>query len=468
MFGKILFPSLLVLNSFAIKLTDYEPFEYKVSFTNPICKKYFYKKEVQSFGGEKLLHKPENVFCTGADKKVSENRANSPTQNLLEWINHENTKEIFMAYLSFSSSTIYKALCKAVEKRGVKLYLVYDSNNDTPEVKEVIENGKKVEKVFYPRRRRIDDLKKCQYKDHKRASVRVQASGGQGVGKNKTGYAHNKFFMVNPYSKSAIRIAFSSGNMSSGVVTHHENWHFVTTNPKSYFAQAHQCLRKGVRYYDHGIKEFGEYIKKCKGRIKVKEEEDVKTFFIPGEGKRARDFIAKGFKKAESIDAAAHRFTDRFIRNQMKDALKDEKEVRLVADDDLFYAWFYKMSIGRNMLFEGNNAKELEKLGMKISYMETNGGSDEITEEAQKNARGQLHHNKFLIFNFENGDGAVFTGAGNLTNAAFTRNHENFYYISIKNDDVDVYGEFQKQYDLMFNDLGSREKDLPNKLIIPN
>lgn len=463
MFLKLTLSTLLVANAFAVKLTDYTPFEYKVSFTNPICKKYYYEDEVESFNGDKIRHKPENVYCTYQDKTVSEAQENGPTANLLEWIEDEDTTEIFMAYLSFSSSTIYKALCKAVEERGLKVTLVYDSKNDTPEVKTV--NGKKV--TTYPRRAKIDQLAECQFKGHKRKSVKIKSSGGKGDGKNQTGYAHNKFFFVNPFSKSEVKIAFSSGNMSSGVVTHHENWHFITTNPKTYFAQAHQCLRKGVMYHDEGIEEFGDYIKSCRKRIKAEEEEDIKVFFIPGEGERARDFIKEGFSKARSVDVAAHRFFDHVIRSEMDKALGRDKEVRLVADDDLFYAGHYDQSVGRNMNVEARYVKALERKGLKTSYLETNNGTDGLDDESQKNARPQLHHNKFLIFNYGGGEGAVFTGAGNLTGAAFTKNHENFYFIEIKTDDVDVYGEFAKQYDNLFNDLGTRPRDLPNKLVMP-
>ena len=44
------------------------------------------------------------------------------------------------------------------------------------------------------------------------------------------------------------------------------------------------------------------------------------------------------------------------------------KIVRLIADDDLFYSYHYRTSIGRNMFFEGNNAKKLEKEGLQISF----------------------------------------------------------------------------------------------------
>ncbi len=440
---------------FAVSLSDYKPFEYKVSFTNPVCDAYEYDKPIKSQSGDLLKSVPKNVYCKRGDKKASAERPNSPLRNLLEWINDDETKEVFLAYLSYSSSDVKNALCDAMKDRGLKVTLVYDSNNDKAE----IVKGKKT----YPRRGMIDELKSCG-----KSKIKVHSSGGRGKGKNKNGYAHNKVFIVNPKSKSTIKIAFSSGNMSSGVVTHHENWHFITTNPKSYFAQAHLCLMNGVQKHDQGIREYASYIADCKSKIQTPEEDDIKTFFIPGEGKKARQYIKNAVNRSDiGIDVAAHRFTDRDIIGHMRDLARDGKRVRLVADDDLYWTGFYNIGMGRNMVFEARNVSSLERSGALVKYIQTNAGEAEPTIEAQKKARPQLHHNKFLIFNYNNNDGAVFTGAGNLTKSAFTKNFENFYFINIKTNEVDVYDAFKEQYTYMWDELGTSANDMPVKLVLP-
>ena len=65
----------------------------------------------------------------------------------------------------------------------------------------------------------------------------------------------------------------------------------------------------------------------------------------------------------------------------------------------------------------------LESLGLNIKYLET------FADNIENPKSIQLQHNKFLIFTRENHNGTVFTGAGNLTGAAFYKNFENFQVI---------------------------------------
>ena len=74
----------------------------------------------------------------------------------------------------------------------------------------------------------------------------------------------------------------------------------------------------------------------------------------------------------------------------------------------------------------------------------------------------QLQHNKFLVFTRKDEKGTVFTGAGNLTGAAFYKNFENFYLISIP----EVHQKFLKQYDYL-SSLSLTSKELPLKLELP-
>jgi hypothetical protein len=75
----------------------------------------------------------------------------------------------------------------------------------------------------------------------------------------------------------------------------------------------------------------------------------------------------------------------------------------------------------------------------------------------------QLQHNKFIIFSQAGEAGSVFTGAGNMTSAAFTKNFENFYYISIP----EVVEKYNKQYDLYFEKMATKAKDMPRDYILP-
>ncbi len=74
-----------------------------------------------------------------------------------------------------------------------------------------------------------------------------------------------------------------------------------------------------------------------------------------------------------------------------------------------------------------------------------------------------LHHNKYIIFDFEKEQDAVHCGAGNFTQAAFSKNFENYYYITIP----EIVEEFKQQYDHVWNDLATKQQDMPKKMVMP-
>ena len=447
----------------AVSLKDYKYYNYEVAFTNPVCEGYEYNETVYAFNGNVLNHKPANVYCKYDDKVPNQNRKASPHYKIRSLITNPEVKELFLTYLSFSNSDIAKALCSAIEKNNTKVTFIIDKKNE-PEAS---------------RRAKLDLVANCKpakkYVDSGVANYpKTYFRGNEG----KLGYAHNKIIMAKyKKAKKKVTIVYSSGNMSSGTVLHHENWHFVTTSTDSYFAQAHDCIRKGMLYHSlpkngkQAIDNFKSYIKSCKARIKAEEEDDIKLFIVPSEGPKAMKNIVKNMKYAKSIDVAVHRFTHNSLINGMVSAAKKGKKVRLVADDDLF--WTGKVNeengkvncrkskedlvqIGANMCNEYFNAQKVDRAGVDVKYMETN-----------HNTR-LLHHNKYVIFNYKDGSGAVHCGAGNFTGAAFgtsrySTNFENFYFIKIP----EVVEAFRKQYEYKFKELATYQEDLPSKMQMP-
>lgn len=438
---SLLFITLLSTSALAVSLKDYTPFEYEVLFTNPVCKQYYYNQDVVSNRGDELSSKTKDAYCKSSDSSKSRARKNSPHRRLKDWIRSPKTKEIFMAYLSFSNGDIQKELCNAIRYRNVKVTFVIDSNNESDDNRMI----------------QLRRLSKCRPKnvsDEEANLPEVYTSGNKGGAK----YAHNKVIFINPFDKNEVRIGFSSGNMSSGTTTHHENWHFITTSPESYFSQAHHCLMEGILNHDSGKRAYTNYIKKCRSEIETEEESDIKTFFIPGEGNKALSTIKRAIKGSKKIDMAAHRFSYTALINAVKAQLKTKRtKVRLVVDDDIYWSGVYKRGMGRNSLMELGKVRSLEKAGMKTKYIETY--ANDVFDPTSL----QLQHNKFLIFTFKNNTGAVFTGAGNLTGSAFSINYENFYYISIP----EVFKAYEKQYTHFWNDLGDSARDMPTKLILP-
>lgn len=289
------------------------------------------------------------------------------------------------------------------------------------------------------------------------------------------GWSHTKVFMVNPYDTKKVTLAFSSANMSSGTTIHHENWHFVTSSSNSHFVQSHKCLIEGELNNADSKKEFVKFMKECRENLKDQDgnsigmEDDIKTFFVPGEGEAAIATIVKGIKSSKNISMAAHRFTHKTIRDALKKAAGTKgSKVKMVFDDDMYLAGegiLNKDVRVPNMPFEYNNVKVVLS-GDKRRYKKTEARYMETNHYAHT-----IHHNKYLIFDNarnKNLAPAVFAGAGNFTKAAFSMksaktNLENYYYITIP----EVVDAFKKQYDYVWNELATKYKDLPTKDVQP-
>ena len=291
------------------------------------------------------------------------------------------------------------------------------------------------------------------------------------------GYAHNKFFIINPNTKGEFKIVFSSGNMTSGPVIHHENWNFITTSAQSQFAQSHVCAMK-AEWDDVAGRTRAEYIKSiknCRQAIKQPEEKDIKVFFVPGEGepefgttkKTAVDYLLNGdkaagtpgIKNAKRIWLACHRFMYSkmvyALSQRMNGNPKYHPDMRIVCDDDTYYkAMDPDFQEGDTMPEEYYKMDKLGKQGADLKFMETNASEH------------QLHHSKYLIFADKNSKGdkasdftAVFTGSANLTGAGFNKNWENSYYVTIPS----VVQRFAEHYVYTWNKLATAREDLPAK-----
>lgn len=377
------------------------PLEYKtydVLFTNPLCRDYTYATPVKTADGSATLtKKPKNVYCSKTDVPASAARESSPQNKLLEWLAPlDGDDEVFLAYLSFSNVAVSDRLCE-LATAGAKITFVLDAASTQSE-----------------------RLKTCG------AEILLRGHAGS------IGYAHNKVILINPKDDTAyMKMTFSSGNMSSGVVTHHENWHFIDVKRDSYFGQAHVCLMEAQvsETASAGRAQFKTSLDTCRGAIEAEEESDIKAFFIPhsGDRKRAQNYLLGGVTEAAAIDLGAHRFGHSGLVTALKDKLEDgDLTLRMVADDDLY--WLdpvvgASQEVGSNMPFESDNVAKLETAGgdnFEIRFFETN------------NSEFMLHHNKYLLYRDGTGDAfGLIAGAANLTGAGFNDNFENIYFIKV-------------------------------------
>lgn len=419
--------AILALSSVAHakKLSEYRPYSFEVLFTNPTCAEHRYPTPVTANDGTTLVAKPKNVYCKKSDAAVATRSPMSPEFRLIEWISAATTKELFVAYLSFSNDNVGNALCEAA-RRGVKIDIVLDMN---PE-----------EEARGETNRLAESIKRCGDK------VRVMYRGQRGG----IGYAHNKLLMVNPDDAKKVQIVYSSGNLSTGPSINHENWNFVTTSPESYFAQVHRCLRTGLADHAAVKKDFVDFMAGCRRAIGKSEESDIRSFFVPGEGRLALDTIRTTALRASALDTTAHRFSGAFIRLFTELLGTGKTTLRLITDDDMYWSWKSRQPVGMNMVNEAFKVRELKEKGVQMRYIETN------------HAERLLQHNKYMIFDVADAD-AVFHGAGNFTSDAFDKNFENFYFVTIP----EVVAAYKAQYAKFWGEMGTPEERLPSKNITP-
>jgi hypothetical protein len=386
---------------------------YDVLFTNPLCREYTYPQPMKTADGkDTLTAKPKNVYCSHTDVEMSAARPTSPQNRLVEWVSPLGAgDEIFLAYLSFSNKAVSQKLCEAAQ-RGAKVTFVLDARSTES-----------------------DKLAAC--------GATIVLRGHQG----SIGFAHNKVVMINPRGAGPadadpgfMRMTLSSGNMSSGVVTHHENWHFIEVARDSFFAQAHQCLMDAQLDDDatSGKAQYRAAMNACRAAITAPEETDIKAFFIPvrDDSKRATKFMLGAIDDAAAIDLGAHRFGHPALIDKLEDKLASGAlSMRMVADDDLY--WLDPVvgsakQTGDNDFFEADNVERLSNAGdYEIRYFETNHGEH------------LLHHNKYLLYRGASGEPfGLLAGAANLTNTGFNDNFENIYFFKIPS----VLAQFDTQF----------------------
>ncbi len=512
----IFFPFFLLQ---AKSIQDYSIFKYEVLFTNPICQDYFYAEPVLQNDGDLSYQKPKNVYCKMQDSLVSGHHSNSPQQRLLDWIRDVNSKDFFLAFLSFSDQRITNELCEAI-KQGKKISLLLDDGKRHDQAEELLACGndyskekwdqyfalyyseesikdaiRKIKREIRARKQKISEQErqeevnqeviadlqkeiinwkiKQKIKDLALSEKKAERHSLKKELENPAkqvrlllrakvpglGFAHVKLFAVNKNHPEKMQLAYGSGNLSTGTHLHHENWHFVSVSQESYFARKHHCLIDTYVDLDATSSKhnFKKKIQDCIASLEGEPEEDLQLYIVPGEGEKAYQKIKEGIQSSRQVRMAAHRFFHTEI------ILDLEQAIERVADpidmqlivDDDIY-WAGKR--------RKNVAANMPQEATRIKWLKLNENyrynrNFEVRYMQTNHSIFQLHHNKFMIFD----DRAVFTGAGNFTIAAFESNFENFYWIKIP----EVIEAFQDQYAYMWQDLASRRQDLPKQDIRP-
>jgi HKD family nuclease len=415
--------SILFSVAFSLSITDDPNYKFEVLFTNPVCNNYVYQEEVLANDGNIITQKTKNAYCTRADAKASGERASSPQQRLVDIINSEDTREIFLAFLSFSDRRILTALCENIKQRDLKVVMVLDSGTD---------------KVA------ADKLLECQGET---SVTEVHYRG------NVSGIdlSHMKMVITNPnLSDSVYTLVFASANLSSGTVLHHENWNFLTLSESSHFLQSHLCAMNGMLHHSLSGKSFREFMNSCRASIASEPEQDAIVYFAPADGKLAEKVLVDLIASSNHVKMAAHRFSNKKILEVLGTKLEHKGfTADLVVDDDIYWA-MKGMTIGANTKQEAGLIEDLVGLGLDLKFVETN------------HYENLLHHNKYMIFEGED-VAAVFTGAGNFTDNAFTGNFENFYVFTMP----EVVEAYVEQYSYVWGELALANEKMPTRLVKP-
>lgn len=416
--------------------------KYEVLFTNPPCPAYAYQDgtEVKSFAGVPLATKPQGAFCKPGDAGLAGAQPTSPQARMVDWIRDPATEEIFFAFLSFSNRVVLGELCSAIESRAVKVRFVLDQKTDL---------------------QAANSLLACQPpegQEDRKPELVLRGSSSR--------LQHVKLFMANPGAQN-MRIAFGSGNLSTGLTLHHENWNFVTLTSETYFARAHRCLAEGLWEHADRGDTFAKFLRNCRADIPFPEETDARMLVAPTEGDEAMEALVSAVEGSADVFVAAHRFSADALFAALENGLRrrdpSAARVRLVADDDLFWAGKGVDFERGNTRFEWYGLKGLLSAGLEPRWVQTN------------SRISQFQHNKFVLALHDSerpeppmapSDGrrsTVFTGAGNFTNAAFEKNFENFYVIQIPA----VVEAYRVQTDFLWNTLATPSEALPSKFVEP-
>lgn len=393
---------LVSISTWARPIASLPGFFWEVVPTNPQC------DVVEGF--------PRDAWCQKSDLLKNLLRQDTPEFKLLQGIRDLETTHIRMTYLSFGNPRVAEALCEALQ-RGVAVELVLDSSK------------------VYPI---AEELKAC---NPEKFSFYGRGNSG-GIG-----FAHNKVTFFTKKSSADLEIVIGSGNLTSGTILTHENWHFIRAPKSSYFVSMHECLWEGVKNHAAKASVYKSFLSTCRQKIAAAPEKGIEIFFIPGGGESLLARLRTELQASDWVLGASHRFNGSLIKDLLSGVLKAGIRVEMVFDDDMYWAGRNRKGFGLNQFGEALLVWNLMKQGLQVRYVQTN-----HTEHL-------IHHNKFFVWGKSGKTAGAFLGAGNLTNSAFTKNFENFYLVTLP----EVAEEMQRYHQHLWSDLATQPGGMPQR-----
>jgi hypothetical protein len=414
------------------------------------------------------------VYCFQSDSEASVERPDSVYSRIKDMLSSTTDQDtIKISTFSFSERRINKLLCDALT-RGTKVQIVYGSPSP---VVEGLSTGS------------------CA------AALKAEVYYGGASGGESARLQHSKYILVERPSASQASLTFQSANITSGVSLHHENWTFVELPLRDELIVRHQChfgalFSSHFNKYDVGIAGFRASIKQCMETntpSMLAPALAIQPYFVPSQtddkldGKRAIDDLVAEIVKADAIDVISHHLTYKPLLEALTAALQRGASVRVILDNELFWVGnsalprdangepLFRTTDNRAALRDSSGAAPFDHYSSTALFVRgcSRGASFAIDEYEtlvplfaagaavryiEANPRESLfQHNKFLVMRRGGAVSAVFTGAGNLSSAGFTRNGENFYLIK----EPVLLKRFGEQYGYLWETLATPPEKLP-------
>lgn len=376
------------------------------------------------------------AWCDDSDTKTAR-KLSGVEDRLEELMNLPEIRSVTMAYFSFSSSNMKRAMCDAAKNNKINITLYIDQSNKET-VQSMLDCSSRIKVVGIGRGpyMAVPDS----HLFHMKIFIASTLPELAPLSELKTELSEKEFKSA---STATTYVVSSSGNMSGyGTSLHFDNWLFFNGPTSENVIQSNVCTLSSLKGLNADNrdrrKEFAKRYKACRDEIETEESPDLKFYAVPHDeiNPQPYDAYKSMIDRTESeLLVAIHRMTSKAVWSPWVSAKKRGVNVQVIMDDDtLRTGKEYGGAAHDVKVMDVQADRGIRKAGIKTYYMETNA-----------EGRPHLFHSKFFI-----SDGRrLFQGAGNFSSAALNiyglGNYEQFYEIRVP-EIVNAYKDAWMEY----------------------
>lgn len=411
----VLFPALLLISLPAAAL------EHQVVFTSPTCPAYRYQQPVQQNDGQRRAERFGAAYCTKKDQATLSDE--SKIKRIISATMLDpgfRIREMDIAYYILGDDFIAELVCKKYAASPFTLRALisdvapgrYAASSALDRMQACMGNDFTRHKIGCDVFARLD----------KEAHVSPPCADGRKNPELPIQVMHLKLLAMrgDKNGKAQAVIITGSGNPGRGMYANFEDWNFITVPENSAFVRRHRCMVDTIIVSERDalppVRLAGVY-KTCIA-AQVSEEDNITTLFLPAETAEYRRQLLDAIGRANSISIAALQFKSESLRDALLAARKRGASVRLLMDDNTYYAALAGKDFDTALIEDyRNHIAPLKAQGIELRFLETN--------HEQSGLRNLVHH-RFVIA--ERGqERQVFTGSAHLIDDALQFNFESQY-----------------------------------------